>query len=195
MYIDTSSTNRICLNAQEADSAKKLSKAVTIQISGSVSGSATFDGSTSITIATTTNHTHNYAGSTSAGGDANRAVKVKDSVDGKDIFITYSKAGQNSTSWLASWNDHELGRISPSKVTVGKATSLANSPTIALTGAVTGSKTFTGDTGISINTTVNRVDKNADFRDDTVGGLSYYDSVISNTTNNESWSAPEKGWY
>lgn len=52
MYIDTSSTNRICLNAEEAD----------------------------------------------------RAVKVKDSSNNKDITITYGKAGQTSTSWLASWN-------------------------------------------------------------------------------------------
>ena len=65
-------------------------------------------------------HTHNYAGSSSAGGDATRSIAVKDSTNGKDITITYGKSGQASTSWLASWNGQELGCISPSNVSVGK---------------------------------------------------------------------------
>lgn len=103
MYIDTSSTNRICLNAEEAD----------------------------------------------------RAIKVKDSSNGKDITITYGKAGQTSTSWLASWNGQELGSISPSKVTVGKATTLANARTISISGITTGSATFDGSTNVTITTTFN----------------------------------------
>lgn len=85
-YIDiaTASTaaigsNRICLNAAKADLANKadrLTTARTIALSGSVTGSASFDGSGNITIATTTNHTHSYAGSSSAGGSANSAVKL-----------------------------------------------------------------------------------------------------------------------
>ena len=54
-----------------ADSATKLATARTINLTGSVTGSGTFDGSGNLNIATTTNHTHNYAGSASAGGPAN----------------------------------------------------------------------------------------------------------------------------
>ena len=59
-----------------ASSASKLATARTIALSGSVTGSATFDGSGNITIGTTTNHTHNYAGSSSAGGVATSAYAV-----------------------------------------------------------------------------------------------------------------------
>lgn len=54
-----------------ADSATKLATARTISLTGSVTGSGTFDGSGNLNITTTTNHTHNYAGSPSAGGPAN----------------------------------------------------------------------------------------------------------------------------
>ena len=54
-----------------ADTATKLATAKTISLAGSVTGSGTFDGSGNLSIATTTNHTHNYAGSVSAGGPAN----------------------------------------------------------------------------------------------------------------------------
>ena len=54
-----------------AATATKLATARTISLTGSVTGSGTFDGSGNLSIATTTNHTHNYAGSASAGGPAN----------------------------------------------------------------------------------------------------------------------------
>ena len=54
-----------------AGTATKLATARTISLTGSVTGSGTFDGSGNLSIATTTNHTHNYAGSSSAGGPAN----------------------------------------------------------------------------------------------------------------------------
>ena len=54
-----------------ADSATKLATARTISLTGSVTGRGTFDGSGNLSIATTTNHTHSYAGSASAGGPAN----------------------------------------------------------------------------------------------------------------------------
>lgn len=63
-----------------------------------------------------------FSGSLS--GDADRAVKIKDSVSGGDITVTYAKAGQNSTSWIASWNGMELGAIAPSKLKVGNAEAL-----------------------------------------------------------------------
>ena len=52
---------------------------------------------------------------------------VRDSNNGSNITITYSKAGQASTSWLASWNGYELGAISPNNITAGKAIALASS--------------------------------------------------------------------
>ena len=59
-------------------------------------------------------------------GDADRAIYVKDSADGGNISITYAKAGQTSTSWLASWNGKELGSISPNNLTVGEAITANN---------------------------------------------------------------------
>lgn len=54
-------------------------------------------------------------------GSATNATYVKDSLSGGNLTITYAKDGQSSTSWLASWNGTELGCISPSNVTVGRA--------------------------------------------------------------------------
>lgn len=56
-------------------------------------------------------------------GSATNATYVKDSLSGDNLTITYAKDGQSSTSWLASWNGTELGCISPSNVTVGRAAS------------------------------------------------------------------------
>lgn len=61
------------------------------------------------------NHTHN---------------SIKDSNDGNTITITYSKAGQLSTSWLASWNGRELGAISPSKITAGSLNYFQNTSSV-----------------------------------------------------------------
>lgn len=157
MYIDTSASTRICLNAENADSAaqaNKLTTARTIGISGAVTGSATFDGSANISINTSVNHTHNYAGSASAGGDADRAIKVKDSADGKDITITYGKDPYSSVSYLAGWDHHELGNISPASITVGKATTLATARTISVGDGVTSTAaSFDGSANISIPVT------------------------------------------
>lgn len=73
-----------------ASTATKLANARTISLSGSVTGSGTFDGSGNLNIETTTNHTHNYAGSSNAGGGA------------KFLETFY----QNSTTntYGASWN-------------------------------------------------------------------------------------------
>ena len=84
------------------------------------------------------------------------ATYVRDSNNKtNNISVTYSKAGQASTSWLASWNEYELGRISPANITAGKATKLATARTISLTGSVTGSGTFDGSGNLSITTSTN----------------------------------------
>lgn len=195
MYIDTSADTRICLNAANADTATKLKTARTISLGGAVTGSSSFDGSANITITTSVNHTHSYAGSASAGGDANRAVKIKDSYNGKDITITYGKDAYSSVSYLAGWNNYELGNIKTENITVGKATTLANARTISLGGSAAGSVSFDGSANVTIPATINRLDKNTTFTDDSTGGLFYYDGDISNVTNNADWSVPEKGWY
>lgn len=57
-------------------SASKWANARTITLTGSVTGSVSIDGSQNVSLATTTNHTHNYAGSSSAGGSANSALTL-----------------------------------------------------------------------------------------------------------------------
>lgn len=59
-----------------ASTASKWATARTLTLSGSVTGSVSIDGSGNVTLTTTTNHSHNYAGSSSAGGVANSAAKL-----------------------------------------------------------------------------------------------------------------------
>lgn len=100
------------------------------------------------------------------------ATYVRDSNNKtNNISITYSKAEQASTSWLASWNEYELGRISPTNITAGKATKLATARTITLSGAVTGSVSFDGSTNVTLTTSVNHTHSQ------------YYDSNVSRTKN------------
>lgn len=100
------------------------------------------------------------------------ATYVRDSNNRtNNISITYSKAEQASTSWLASWNGYELGRISPANITAGKATKLATARTITLSGAVTGSVSFDGSTNVTLTTSVNHTHSQ------------YYDSNVSRTKN------------
>ena len=90
--------------------ATKLQTARTIALTGSVTGSGSFDGSGNLSITTTTNHTHNYAGSSSAGGAATTALtctgnsatatKATQDSDGKQINTTYVKKSM-------TWNELE----------------------------------------------------------------------------------------
>ena len=63
-------TKSIAFLDSNVASASKLATARTISLTGSVTGSGSFDGSGNLSITTTTNHTHNYAASSSAGGSA-----------------------------------------------------------------------------------------------------------------------------
>jgi hypothetical protein len=54
----------------KASVASKLETARTISLTGAVTGSGSFNGSENLSIATTVNHTHNYAGSDTPGGSA-----------------------------------------------------------------------------------------------------------------------------
>lgn len=59
-----------------AASASKWKTARTITVKGADTGSVTLDGSQNVTLTLTVAHTHNYAGSSSAGGAANSANKL-----------------------------------------------------------------------------------------------------------------------
>lgn len=59
-----------------SSTASKWATARKITLTGSVTGSVSIDGSGDVTLATTTNHTHSYAGSASAGGAAYSANKL-----------------------------------------------------------------------------------------------------------------------
>ena len=78
--------------------AVKLKNARTISLAGSVTGSANFDGSGNITITTATNHSHNYAGSSSAGGGAKR----NESYQVGSVTTTYGNSYQVINQWITS---------------------------------------------------------------------------------------------
>lgn len=97
------------------------------------------------------------------------ATRIYDSNNGNAINVTYSKTGQASTSWLASWNGYELGAISPANITAGKATQLATARNIVLSGNLQGSASFNG-TG-----------------DATITALNYQSSINGGNTYNYPW--------
>ncbi len=85
-----------------ANSAGKLSTSRTISLTGSVTGSGSFDGSGNLAITTSTNHTHSY---------------VTDINNNAHTTFAYSKAGMNYAdyTWLAAWNGNELRAINKSQ--------------------------------------------------------------------------------
>ena len=97
------------------------------------------------------------------------ATRIYDSNNGNAINVTYSKAGQSSTSWLASWNGYEIGAISPANITAGKATQLATARNIALSGNLQGSASFNG------------------AGDATITALNYQSSIGGGNTYNYPW--------
>ena len=54
------------------------------------------------------------------------ATGIKDSGDGRTLYMNYSAAGMSSTSWLGSWNGNTLQAIAPSVLSVGSAGCLVN---------------------------------------------------------------------
>lgn len=99
MYIDTSASTRICLNAANADTATKLAEPKTIEITGAVTGSVQFDGSADANIVTEKNHTHLVNEITDL--DTYAVPKTR-TVNGKalssDITLTYSDVGAAAES-------------------------------------------------------------------------------------------------
>lgn len=82
-----------------ASKADKLTVARTIALSGAVTGSASFDGSANITIATSVNHTHSYLPLT--GGTLTGSLTVGD----KDANELISIAGNTSQLKMMAWTN------------------------------------------------------------------------------------------
>ena len=97
-----------------AATATKLATARTISLTGSVTGSGTFDGSGNLSIATTTNHTHNYAGSASAGGPANSV---------KTSLIIKLNGGTNEGNNLFTFNGSAAKTINITPAAIGASAS------------------------------------------------------------------------
>lgn len=102
-----------------------------------------------------------FNGNASTASSATKATYIKDSTSGGNLTMTYSKAGQASTSWLGSWNGTELGAISPSNVTAGKATALTSDA-----GSATQPVYFSGGKPVATTYTLGKsVPSNAVFTD------------------------------
>ena len=199
-------------NVGWASSAAKLATARTITLSGAVTGSVSFDGSTNVTIATAVNHTHNYAGSASAGGSANSAVKLDTATAGSSTLPVYFTGGKpvqcnstlgvsitgtaaNATKWNNYENDIGTNNTSDTWLLVANNNKIQHrlSTSFAAAGH-THNYAGSSSAGGSANSALVLI-KNSTFNDASTGRLSYYDADISNTTNNAAWSAPSSGWH
>lgn len=90
-----SKSGTLALLTDNVASASKWATSRTITLTGSVTGSVSIDGSQNVSLATTTNHTHNYAGSSSAGGSANSALTLLYNNKFDTIYGDYAIFQQN----------------------------------------------------------------------------------------------------
>ena len=101
----------------------------------------------------TTKESSTPSGTTSSdGATVWGACRVYDSNNSNQISITYSKAAQSSTSWLASWNGYELGSIAPAN-----ARASMNGMAAINANGYYGMGTPSGDTSAWIRTTSNGI--------------------------------------
>ena len=160
------STNTITANISgNAATATKLDTARTISLTGSITGSGTFDGSGNLSIATTTNHTHNYAGSSSAGGAANSVksnltIKLNSgSTEGTNLFTFNGSTAKTINITPASIGASASGHThlyAGSESVGGPANSVKESLSFAVGGVNKGS--YNGSQGHKIE--INAVDLN-----------------------------------
>ena len=136
-------TNQANLNV---GSAAKWTNKRTLSIQGSVTGSAEIDGSGDITLNTITNHTHLYAGSSTAGGVANSALKLNNTtaIGSDNVPVYFTNAGVPTPC---------KGDLSLN--TTGSAAKWTTARTITLAGSVTGSVSLDGSANVTLNTTTN----------------------------------------
>lgn len=101
---DTTDWKTIALVSGNVASSSKWANARTITLTGSVTGSVSIDGSGDVSLATTTNHTHLYAGSATAGGAAN--TLLGDYVGGQGPnYFGKNKVGALMMSTVVNSND------------------------------------------------------------------------------------------
>ena len=124
-----------------AQTASKLNAARTLSLTGAVTGSAAFDGSTNVAI------------STSITGNAPTASKLQTA---RTISLSGSASG--SVSFDGSGNVTLPVAITGNAPTATSATKLSTARTISLTGGVTGSTSFDGSGNALIATTVDAFD-------------------------------------
>lgn len=117
-----------------ASTASKLKNAFTLSLTGSVTGSASVDGSGNVTLDTTTAHTHNYAGSASAGGPAN-SVKANLTICGHSyngstpVSIGLSELGlANAIHFIGSTTTSLTDGGKTSSITIGTTTYVTGTP-------------------------------------------------------------------
>lgn len=135
LNINNKSTQITLPTVTKAKTADKLTTARAIQLSGDASGSATFDGSSSVNI--------NVSVSKSDALDlGSSAVGATD----KPVYFTASGTPSPCTGPL-------LLDLAGNAASATLATRLRTSRTISLTGAVTGSTSFDGSKNVTINTT------------------------------------------
>jgi len=113
---NTNTTNNFSISSTGAFSgtAAAWTTARTLTLSGAVTGSASIKGDTNISLVTTVNHTHNYAGSSSAGGAANSSDVLNSNTrmdygwNGVNYFNISGTAGNavkvNDTPTTAWWH-------------------------------------------------------------------------------------------
>ena len=141
-----------------ASSAPKLAAPRTISLTGSVTGSGSFDGSGNLSITTTTNHTHD---------DTKVTQSRSTSTSWRALLSHYTAVAQGTNPEAATnvvyYNEKasiqpSTGKIYSAGGFIGNAdtaTKLKTARTISLTGSVTGSGSFDGSGNLSISTTTN----------------------------------------
>lgn len=158
MYIDTSASTRICLNAANADTATKLAEPKTIEITGAVTGSVRFDGSADVNISTNVNHTHLYAGSATAGGPANSAIKLVGTEQGSQEWELYDGfdddfAVDNLSAQILFFdtydNQHQISSLSAEYIKVGSASKADKLNTARTLTIGSSGKAFDGSSNVS----------------------------------------------
>ena len=154
------------INANTTGSAATLTNARTIALGGDLSGSASFDGSASISITADiqpnsvvlgTDTTGNYVATASAGA----GISISGS-GSENAAITISNTGVRSLTGTAnqisvSASSGAITVSLPSTInanTTGSAATLTTSRTIELSGDVSGSATFNGSANASITSTL-----------------------------------------
>lgn len=161
-----------------ASTATKLATKRTITLTGSVTGSGEFDGSGNLSIATTTAHSHKYAGSDSAGGAATTALACSGNAATATTLetartLTIGSTGKTFNGGAnVSWTLDEIGaapkshthNYAGSSSAGGAANSVKTSLTIKLnSGTTEGTNlfTFNGSTAKTLDITPSSIGASA----------------------------------